>query len=401
MTTSRKLVLLGSLYLAQGLPYGFFTQALPVLLREQGMALPLIGLAHLLTLPWALKFLWAPLVDGVRAPRRGRRRAVIVPLQLATSAILAALALAATPSAMWALVIAVLLVNVCAATQDIATDGLAVEVLDPDERGLGNGLQVGGYRVGMLLGGGLMLVVFDAAGWTAAFLGLSVLVLASTVPILVHREPPRPAPAATSPLAAVGAALARPGMRRWLLVLATYKTGEWFAGGMLRPFLTDAGQSKGDIGWILGFAGFGAALAGAALGGVATRRLGRRRALLVFGSLQALAIASIALAVRSPSVPMFYAVMAAEHFTSAMATTALFTAMMDFCRADEAGTDYTLQASIVVIATGVASILSGVSAGVIGYGPHFLAAGGLSLAAVLVVAAYRPSDPSFALAAAR
>jgi predicted MFS family arabinose efflux permease len=401
VTTSRKLVLLGSLYLAQGLPYGFFTQALPVLLREQKMALPLIGLAHLLTLPWALKFLWAPLVDGVRAPRRGRRRAVIVPLQLATCAILAALALAETPGAMWALAIAVLLVNVCSATQDIATDGLAVEVLDPDERGLGNGLQVGGYRVGMLLGGGLMLVVFDAAGGTAAFLGLSALVLASTVPILVHREPPRPAPAATAPLAAVGAALARPGMRRWLIVLATYKTGEWFAGGMLRPFLTDAGQSKGDIGWILGFAGFGAALVGAALGGVATRRLGRRRALLVFGSLQALAIASIALAVRSPSVPMFYAVMAAEHFTSAMATTALFTAMMDFCRADEAGTDYTLQASVVVIATGIASVLSGVSAGVIGYGPHFLAAAGLSLVAVLVVASYRPSDPSFALVAAR
>ena len=47
-------MLLGSLYVAQGLPYGFFTQALPVLLRKQGMALPLIGLAQLLTLPWAL-----------------------------------------------------------------------------------------------------------------------------------------------------------------------------------------------------------------------------------------------------------------------------------------------------------------------------------------------------------
>jgi predicted MFS family arabinose efflux permease len=403
VSTSRKLLLLGSLYLAQGLPFGFFTQALPVLLREQGMALPLIGLSHLLTLPWALKFAWAPLIDGVRAPRLGRRRAVIVPLQLASCTVLAALALAATPGAMWPLAIAVLLVNLCAATQDIATDGLAVEVLDPEERGLGNGLQVGGYRIGMVLGGGLMLVVFDHAGWTAAFLSMSVLLLAATAPILVHREPPRPARAAEAPsvVAAIRAALARPGLGRWLVVLATFKTGEWFASGMLRPFLTDAGLSKSDLGVMLGFAGSGAALVGALIGGAATRGLGRRRALLAFGSLQAVATASMVLAVELPSMPMFYAVTVAEHLTSSMATAALFTAMMDFCRPDEAGTDYTIQASLFVIAAGVASALSGVSAEALGYGGHFLAAAALSGIAVGVVRAYRPSDPSFALVGPR
>ena len=159
-----KFFLLGSLYLAQGLPYGFFTQALPVLLREQKLSLPLIGLAQLLMLPWALKFLWAPLVDSVDAPVRGRRRAVIIPLQLASIAVLAALALMATPDAMWALCARVLLVNVCAATQDIATDALAIETLAPEERGIGNGLQVGAYRVGMVIGGGAILWVFGRAG---------------------------------------------------------------------------------------------------------------------------------------------------------------------------------------------------------------------------------------------
>ncbi len=399
MTTSRKLLLLGSLYLAQGLPFGFFTQALPVLLREQGMALPLIGLAQLLTLPWALKFAWAPLVDAVQAPRLGRRRAVILPLQLASCAILAALALAASPGAMWALAIAVLLVNLCAATQDIATDALAVELLDPDERGLGNGLQVGGYRIGMVLGGGLMLVVFDHAGWTVAFVAMGVLLLAATAPILGYREPPRPVPAEAPPgvLATVRAALARPGMGRWLIVIATFKTGEWFGNAMLRPFLTDEGLTKSDLGVMLGFAGSGAALVGALIGGAATRRLGRRRALIAFGSLQSLAIASLALAVQSPSMPMFYAVTAAEHVTSAMATAALFTAMMDLCRPDHAGTDYTIQASLFVIAAGVPSALSGVSADALGYGGHFLAAGALSAVAVLAVLAYRPGAPDFAL----
>jgi predicted MFS family arabinose efflux permease len=401
VTTSRKLLLLGSLYLAQGLPYGFFTQALPVLLTRQGVELPLIGLAQLLTLPWALKFAWAPLVDRVRAPRLGRRRAVIVPLQLASSAVLAALALAAAPEAMWPLAVAVLLINLFSATQDIATDGLAVEVLDPDERGLGNGLQVGGYRLGMILGGGLMLVVFDHAGWMAAFVSMSVLLLASTGPILVHREPPRPPPAATSALAALRAALARPGIGRWLVVVATFKAGEWFGIAMMRPFLARSKQSIGDIGVMLGFAGSGAALLGALVGGALTRKLGRRRALLLFGSLQTLAIASMALAVAFPTVPVFYAVTSAEHLTSSMATAALFTAMMDCCRPDEAGTDYTIQASLFVVGVGATSALSGVSAEAIGFGPHFLAAAAVSLAGVLVVLAYRPRHPSFELVGPR
>ena len=45
LKSSMKLGLLTSLYFSQGLPFGFFTQALPVLLRKQGLSLPAIGLA--------------------------------------------------------------------------------------------------------------------------------------------------------------------------------------------------------------------------------------------------------------------------------------------------------------------------------------------------------------------
>jgi PAT family beta-lactamase induction signal transducer AmpG len=422
MRTRTKLLLLGSLYLSQGLPYGFFTQALPVLLRDQGLSLPLIGLAQLLSLPWALKFLWAPYLDRVTAPRFGKRRSVIVPLQLASCVVLATLALASTPGALWPLSIAILLVNLISATQDIATDGLAVEVLSPDERGLGNGLQVGAYRIGMIIGGGFILWLFARTGWTVSFLAMAGWLLLATLPILWFREPFAAATleAPPAPAGAISAAFKRLGP--WLVVLATFKTGEWFATGMLRTFFTDAftvmrtaergmvGGSHGELpagqadpyvleqlSYILGYVGFSCALVGALIGGALARVLGRRRALLLFGALQTLAIAAMALATVSPSVGMFYAISAAEHLTSAMATAALFTAMMDFCRAEHAGTDYTVQASLVVIATGTASILSGFSAGAIGYGGHFLAAAGLSAVGVIAVATYRARDGALKL----
>lgn len=389
----RKVVLLASLYLAQGLPYGFFTQALPVLLRKHGLSLPLIGLANLLALPWALKFAWAPLIDRVHAPRRGRRRAVIIPLQLMCIATLGALAFAASPDMVWALCIAVLLVNLFAATQDIATDGLAVEILGPQERGLGNGLQVGAYRTGMIIGGGAMLLVFAHAGWSAAFLGLAGILLVATIPILVFREPAsQPAPRETASLAAVRESLTRPGMWPWLVVLMTYKVGEWFATGMLRTFLTDAKLGIDDIAMMLGLVGFSVAVVGALVGGALTTTLGRRRALVLFGGLQTLAIGSLALAAELPSIAMFYAVTIAEHVTSAMATAALFTAMMDRCRDTHAGTDYTVQASLVVITTGVIAALSGLSAQALGYTGHFLAAAALSAIAVAIAARATPRD---------
>jgi MFS transporter, PAT family, beta-lactamase induction signal transducer AmpG len=91
----RKIGLLGSLYLAQGLPFGFFTQALPVMLRQSGSSLEEVGLSSLLAVPWALKFIWAPLLDRYWSTTFGRRRSWIVPMQLATVLVLVVTALRA------------------------------------------------------------------------------------------------------------------------------------------------------------------------------------------------------------------------------------------------------------------------------------------------------------------
>ena len=65
---------LTGLYLVQGLPHGFFGQAMPVLLRQQGLDLALIGMLSVVSLPWALKFLWAPLLDRFALKRGEYRR---------------------------------------------------------------------------------------------------------------------------------------------------------------------------------------------------------------------------------------------------------------------------------------------------------------------------------------
>lgn len=188
MTTKRKLALLGTLYLSQGLPFGFFTQALPVLLREQGLSLPAIGFTYLLALPWALKFLWAPAVDRCRFRGMGRRRSWILPLQSAAIIALVFIAMAHPANALPLVLLGILTINLLAATQDIATDGLAVELLTARERGLGNGVQVAGYRVGMIIGGGFLLVAFQYLGWATTMIAMAGILVIATIPIALHRE---------------------------------------------------------------------------------------------------------------------------------------------------------------------------------------------------------------------
>lgn len=393
-STPALLGLLGSLYFSQGLPFGFFTQALPVLLRKQGFSLGEIGLTSLLAVPWALKFLWAPAVDRHSFARVGRRKSWIVPLQLGSVAVLVALAISVPIRSMTLLMAAVFLLNLMAATQDIATDGLAVDSLAPPDRGVANGLQVAGYRVGMIVGGGVLLVLHDRLGASGTFLTMAALTALATLPILLTREPSVAPDPQVRPAREQVHFLRRPGAARLLALIVTYKLGDAFATSMLRPFLADAGLGLADIGWLLGTVGFVAGLLGALAGGALVNRLGRRTSLVVFGLLQAATVAGYAyLAIGAPSLRALYILCGAEHLAGGMATAALFTCMMDWCGRESSATDFTVQASAVVVATGVASALAGFSAQAFGYFGHFGLATGVALAALVAVRRCFPEGP--------
>jgi PAT family beta-lactamase induction signal transducer AmpG len=401
-----RLALLSSLYFAQGLPFGFFTQFLPVMLRQQGVSLQAIGASYLLALPWSLKFLWAPLVDRYGSPRFGRRRSWIVPIQMVTVVTLAGLSFVDPRGALRVLFASVLLFNLLAATQDIATDGLAVDTLRASERGLGNAIQVAGYRVGMIVGGGLLLPLYELVHWKGTLLAMSVAMAAASVPIVLYRErdtrPSEPEPQDRGPYrqgSPVGRAARgmlrsltafgwrRPGIASWVFLLLTYKTGDAIASGMVRPFTVDMGATLGQIGWMLGVLGFAAGLLGAVVGGATVNALGRRRALVGFGLVQALSVAVYALIALSGRASISALAFAAtfEHFAGGCATAALFTVMMDACRPSQSATDYTVQSCAVVVATGTASSLSGVLARALGYAGMFTLSSVLCALGVLYV----------------
>ncbi len=387
---SRKqvILLLTALYFAQGLPFGFFIQALPVVLRQRGYSLEAVGLTALLALPWALKFLWAPWVDRYAT----RQRWILAAQAGMTLLLLSLAAVGRADPALSILLAGVFGTNLLAATQDIATDGLAVRLLPEEDRGIANGIQVAAYRLGMILGGGAILAFFDVLGWSGAFLLMAGLVALTGLAVLAwgKEQPQEPVDAES---ASVKAFLQRPGRGTLIVGLIVFKAGESSATAMLRPMLVDRGMTLADIGWLLGTIGFVAGLLGALVGGWSAGHWPRRRVLTVFAILQMLAAASYAAVVHGADT-WVGPVIAVEHFISGLATVALFTTMMDRCDPHSASTDYTVQASAVVIATGTAAALAGFSASSLGYEAHFLASAGFAALAIFVVPWLTPNEPS-------
>jgi MFS family permease len=238
MSRAQKISLLVALYLAQGLPYGFFTIALPAMLREAGLSLTAISAASLLTLPWVLKFAWAPYLD-----HRGTRRGWLLTLQLASVTVALVMTQLKLDSGYILLFVAAFTFNLIAATQDIVTDGLAVRMLDTRELGLANAVQVGAYRVGMILGGGLLLWIFAHTNWTVMFVCMAVLLAATVLPVLTLREPPRPArevrPTTPQLLFEWLQRLRTPGMLIMAALIFCYRFGDQMLTTLLVPFLID------------------------------------------------------------------------------------------------------------------------------------------------------------------
>lgn len=376
-----KVLLLSGLYFAQGLPFGFFTQTLPVVLREQGVSLAEIGFSSLLALPWALKFLIAPLVDRTLGSRLGRRRSWILPLQAASILLMVWLSFCPPEASLLPLLVAVFLANLVAATQDVAADGLAVEILTESERGLGNGLQVAAYRAGMILGGGVILASLETLGWANACRLMALGLFLASLPVLRHREPvfkrdELEAPSLKAGIVALGVG--------WLLLLGAFKVGDALASPMLRPLLVDLGHDKTAIGWLLGIGGFSTGMLGALAGGWLAGR-SRRRGLIVGSVLQVIGLLAYALVTLEPTWERLVAASLFEHFAGGVAMVSLFTIMMDACRRGHEATDYTLQACAVVLTGGLASALSGLVAKQIGYGWLFFLGAVLSAGGALLL----------------
>ncbi|MEM7533210.1 MAG: MFS transporter [Chloroflexota bacterium] len=383
-----KMVLLAGLYITQFLGLGFILTAVPTIMRENGASLDEIGIIYALGLIWSIKFLWAPLIDRFGSKQHGHYRSWLIVLQCIMIALLVGAAFFDIGSQMGILAIFFALISMSSATQDIAADALGVTILEPEERGLGNGIQMGGGFIGNLIGGGVVLMAYQWLGWTASLLILAVGTALPLINILRYQEKPAPADARAEKVGYrdIIRYFRRPDVGRWIAVLLTYGLGISIAYALINPMLVDLGWTLDRIGFAVNIVGSLVSIAGALMAGRLVEILGRRTAMILANVLVGISIfALFPTAQGMNNTAIIYGSICLMLLAYGANSTMLATMMMDKSDPAVAGTDYTLQYSISSI---ISFILAGSALALaesIGYmGVLATAIGAVAISLVLV-----------------
>lgn len=381
---------IGGIYVAQTLVSGLAFTGLPAVLRSQGASLEQISLVYLVMLPWLLKFLWSGMIERFRLPAQGRRRSrrIVGTGQAVMTLLLVVLALW-VPAGGAGAILMLALVALLAATVDIACDAFAVEQLARKDRGWGNVAQVGGSYIGLAVGGGLFLILYERIGWTSAILVMACILALLSLPFLAAREDGGEGPLGHPDRPSLRRAFGRSVIRLGLAITVLFEIGGRLAMGMTGPFLIDAGFSPGDVGAISGLGGSLAGLCGTFLGGLAFRRLGEVRALRLVLGLKLALVTGLALAATAgvSSGVLLVPLLVAISMSSAAGFVVLFATLMAFASLRQAGVDFTLfQCASAGIAM-VGGSLGGLIAGASGYAVCFGIAAFCFVLAVVAVPA--------------
>src|SRR5690349_9664726 len=163
---------------SSGLPLGLVWYAIPDWMRDIGVDIRVVGLITLSQAPWTFKVLWAPLMDRYVPPFWGRRRGWMAVTQVALFVFGLMLAgVGERPEAIWVVGALALATALASASQDIAIDAYAVEVLRKDEQGAASGARTAMYRAAMLVAGGATISMAARVGWPLVNLTLAMVYL--------------------------------------------------------------------------------------------------------------------------------------------------------------------------------------------------------------------------------
>ena len=341
---------------ASGLPLALTSGTLQAWATVEGVPLQQIGFLTLVGTAYTLKFLWAPFVDRYVPPLLGRRRGWMLLTQLLLAAAIMAMGVLSPSSALQPLALLAVLVAFLSATQDIAFDAYCTDVLRKEERGAGAAIKVMGYRLAMIVSGGLALILADQwIGWGNTYVLMGGLMLLCALATLWAPEPEHVASAPRNLRAAVGEPLreffTRRGALAVLLLIVLYKLGDAFAGALSTTFLIrGAGFSPTEVGTVNKVLGLAATIIGALAGGSLMSRWGLYRSLMAFGLLQAVSnMAYWLIAVSPKSIWLMATGVGIENLCGGLGTASFVGLLMALCRQRFSATQFALLSALSAV----------------------------------------------------
>jgi MFS transporter, PAT family, beta-lactamase induction signal transducer AmpG len=372
----KRLIVMALFGFSCGIPYFLTASTLAIWLKELGYDYTTIGFFAIATLPYSLRFVWAPLIDrlplALLTRTFGRRRAWLLLSQFALMICLVCFFFLG-PSMELAL-----LTTFCAATQETTFLTYQMETLPKSQYGPGDAIGIMGARMGMLMGGAGAIYLSTMMSWGVVYIIMAACVLVGVLTTLYIDEPspivsketleqekriseylhshPNIHSHFATLLSWLYAAVVCPFLdfmkqRGWLAALGImflYKFGANIIGSMPNMMYLELGFSKEEIAEATKLFGMVTSILGGLVGGVLITRVGFLRGLLYFGILHMLAtFMYIITYYAGHDMAVLYAAVALEHFTQGLRTAALFAYQLTLSNPIYAATQLALLTSLV------------------------------------------------------
>ena len=394
---SKRTLSVSLLSFASGLPLGLVWYAIPDWMRDIGVDLRVVGLLTLAQAPWSFKVFWSPLMDRYVPPFWGRRRGWMAVTQLALATFTLMLAgVGERPETVWVVGALTFAIAIASASQDIAIDAYAVEVLHKEEQGAAVGARLAFYRAAMLVSGGAAITVAANIGWPTVN---ALLAAGFVLIVLLTRQSPEPeAPPAPPQTLRDAIWLPLAGMlrrQRALEILAfvlLYKLGDQLTQSLTRPFLIDMGYDAVHRGIALATVSVVLTVAGTFVGGLVTTAAGLGHALWIFGALQIFSNAGYFLLsiLGRPNLVAMYSATGFEVFTSGLGMGAFGVLLLRLTEKRFSATQYALFSSLFALPRVVAGPITGVTVSAVGWPSFFLLTMGLGVPGLLMLQRFVP-----------
>lgn len=372
--------------ISSGLPIALVLSTLKALLLEKGFDLKTIGFFSLVSLPYTLKFLFAPIIDSCKIPFLtkffGQRKSWIILTQLFLVIFISFLGIAGITANLGSIAVFAFLVAFASASQDIVIDGYRIELIEKENQGIAASFYVYGYRIGMLISGAGALVLAEIISWDAVYFIMSCfmfLFIAFTIFADETRKNFRPKHhdfiswfknSVIEPMSDFTR------HSRWYFILAFivfFKLGDSFAGNLTLPFLLEIGFSKIEIASIVKTFGLFATLFGIFIGGILVKKIGMIKSLWIAGIAQMFSnLAFSYLSEIGYDTHLLYFVIFAENFSGGIGDSVFVAYLSSLCNIAFSATQYALLISCATLARSLLASVAGIVAQTFGWYNFFI-----------------------------
>jgi PAT family beta-lactamase induction signal transducer AmpG len=378
-------------YFAEGLPYIIVNSASVIMYKKMGIPNSLIGLTSFLYLPWVLKMLWGPVVDLYATKRKW-----ILATQLAMAICFALVAAGMqTPMFFAVSLVCFTVMAFISATHDIAVDGFYMLALPEDKQAFFVGIRSTFYRLAMIFGSGVLVILAGTIETSTANIPLSwttVLGVAGVLFLMLFgfHNFYLPFPAADGkhekkdegvPFIKVFKAYFQ--QEKIVAIIAfilLYRFGEAMLVKMASPFLLDdlatggLGLSTQTVGSVYGTFGVASLVAGGICGGMLISKFGLKKSIWPMAfALNAPDLAYMYMATVKPSLPLVYALVCIEQFGYGVGFTAFTVYLMFTSKGEYKTSHFAISTGIMALGMMVPGLVSGYVQEALGYFSFFIA----------------------------